>query len=175
MNTKNKKILRIITPVLILIIIATIWSIKNQKELSDIEITDNPDFALNADSVDLDNLKSYEMPIIIDFGSDSCIPCEEMAPVLVKYNSKKQGEVIIKFIDVWKNVHAADNFPVQVIPTQIFYTADGKPYIQSEKIQESLLFTTYYDKNTDEHLFTVHQGGLTEEQMDLILAELEEK
>lgn len=30
----------------------------------------------------LDELKSYGLPMIIDFGSDSCIPCKEMAPTL---------------------------------------------------------------------------------------------
>lgn len=173
MNNKKKRILRILTPVAIVLIITMIWSIKNQNNSS--QIADNPDFTLESNSVDLDNLKTYEMPIIIDFGSDSCVPCKEMAPVLEKYNEEKQGEVIIKFIDVWKNIHAADNFPVQVIPTQIFYTADGKPYIPSEEIQKNIQFTSYYDKNTDEHIFTVHQGSLTEEQMELILAEMEEE
>lgn len=172
MTTKHKKFLRIIIPTLIILIVGGIWFSKNKSSVE--EITDNPDFVLETDSIDLDKLKTYELPIIIDFGSDSCIPCLEMAPVLEKYNKEKIGEVIIKFVDVWKNQHGADGFPIQVIPTQVFYTADGKPYVPSEEIQENIPFTLYSDKETNEHLFTIHQGGLTNEQMELIISELEE-
>ena len=36
----------------------------------------------------------------------------------------------------------------------------------------SIEFTMYSDRNTNEHVFTVHQGGLTEEEMWAILAEM---
>ena len=83
-------------------------------------ITDHPDFELEAKSIDLEKLRTYGLPIIIDFGADSCIPCKEMAPVLKKLNAEMRGSVIVKFVDVWKNGGAADGFPIQVIPTQLF-------------------------------------------------------
>lgn len=33
-------------------------------------------------------------------------------------------------------------------------------------------FKLYSDQESGEHIFTVHEGGLTEEQMRLILAEM---
>jgi thioredoxin 1 len=93
-----------------------------------------------------------------------------MAPVLKTLNAEKQGEAIIKFVDVWKNGDAARDFPVQVIPTQVFINADGTPYVPSDDIE--IKFTMYSKKDTDEHVFTVHQGGLTENQMRAILADM---
>lgn len=130
----------------------------------------NPDFALDAKSIDLKALTAYGLPIIIDFGADSCEPCKAMAPVLKKMNTETRGSAIIRFVDVWKNPRGADGFPIQVIPTQIIITADGKPYVPSEDI--GIQFTLYRHKETKEHAFTAHQGGLTEAQMRAILDEM---
>lgn len=94
-----------------------------------------------------------------------------MAPVLKTLNAEMQGKAIIKFVDVWKNGEVAKDFPIQVIPTQVIIKADGKPYVPSDDIQ--IKFDMYSHKDTGEHAFTVHQGGLTEEQMRAILADME--
>lgn len=118
------------------------------------------DFVLETEAIDLDALKEYGLPIIIDFGADSCAPCKAMAPVLVTMNADMQDKAIIKFVDVWKHPGASNDFPVQVIPTQVFINADGTPYVPSEDI--GIKFDMYTFKDTGEHAFTVHQGGLTE-------------
>lgn len=81
-----------------------------------------------------------------------------------------QGKAIIKFVDVWKNGDAVKDFPIQVIPTQVFINADGKPYLPSDDIE--IKFDMYSKKDTGEHAFTVHRGGLTEEQMRAILVDM---
>jgi len=171
----NKKlIIRIIVPVLILVALTVIWTVKTHPTptaIDDHTTTENKeDFLLEATSVDLETLTSYDLPIIIDFGSDSCIPCKEMAPVLETMNAEMQGKAIIKFIDVWENTEAADGFPLQVIPTQIFINADGTPYVPGDDIE--MEFTMYSDDESGAHAFTVHQGGLTEDQMRAILADM---
>ncbi|MDD4347262.1 MAG: thioredoxin family protein [Desulfitobacteriaceae bacterium] len=165
----KKKLVKIIVPVCIVLIIAGIWIFKNTNSDAP-PITGNKDFTLEATNIDLEVLTSYELPIIIDFGADSCIPCKEMAPVLKTLNVEMQGAAIIKFVDVWKNEDAANDFPIQVIPTQIFINADGTPYVPSDDIK--IEFTMYSTKDTNEHVFTVHQGGLTEDQMRRILTDM---
>lgn len=165
----KKKLVKIIVPVCIVLIIAGIWIFKNTNSDAP-PITGNKDFTLEATNIDLEVLTSYELPIIIDFGADSCIPCKEMAPVLKTLNVEMQGAAIIKFVDVWKNEDVANDFPIQVIPTQIFINADGTPYVPSDDIK--IEFTMYSTKDTNEHVFTVHQGGLTEDQMRRILTDM---
>lgn len=175
-DKKKKLIIRILVVFLITIIIFGIFIYKkassNETEL--ISTTDSTivNYPLKVSSVNIEELKTNNLPIIIDFGSDSCSPCKVMAPVLEKLNKEWQDKVIVQFVDVWKYTTAANNFPVSVIPTQIFYNADGTPYVPSESIQESIEFTLYSDKNTGEHIFTVHQGGLTETQMRKIFKEM---
>jgi thioredoxin 1 len=133
----------------------------------------NEDFVLEAESINLEQLLTYQLPIIIDFGSDSCIPCKEMAPMLQAMNAETRGKAIIKFVDVWKHPRGASTFPIQVIPTQVIYRADGSPYVPSDAAKQSgLTFTMYQRKTTGEHVMTIHQGGLTEADMRLILNEL---
>lgn len=59
-----------------------------------------------------------------------------------------------------------------MIPTQVIFGADGKPFIPSEELAAEIQFDKYSSKDTGEHVFTVHQGGLTEEQMWAILKDM---
>jgi thioredoxin 1 len=178
---KKKTMVQIAVVLMIGLLIAGIWVLKNNeneanKQVASTETPDaapaetNPDFTLEAEAIDLEQLLTYQLPIIIDFGADSCVPCKEMAPVLQTVNADMRGNAIIKFVDVWKYANAADGFPIQVIPTQVFINADGTPYVPGEDM--GVEFTLYSYEDTGEHAFTVHQGGLTEVQMRAILADM---
>lgn len=172
-TTKSKKSMavKIIIPVLLLCIVAGIWVIKNNKKDTTSAVSDNPDFALHVtEKIEMDKLKSYGLPIIIDFGADSCIPCKEMAPVLKELNSELQGKAIIRFVDVWKYQALAEGYPISVIPTQIFIDANGKPY--KPKDPQAMQMKQYSLKDTGEHVFTAHEGGITKEQLMSVLKEM---
>lgn len=176
----KKKLVKIIVPICIVLIIAGIWFLKNYgtdkgganpTESADTVLVtpkNDEDFALNASAIDMDALKEYELPIIIDFGSDSCLPCLQFFPILKSLNTELQGRVIIKYVDVYKYGDAASNYPIQVIPTQIFINADGTPYVPGKIDIE---FIRYDYKNGD-HAYTVHEGSLTEDEMRQILADM---
>lgn len=163
-NTKSSKnIAKIIIPILIVIAIGGIWYFKDSSK-TPIVTEDNPKFALHVkDSLDLEQLKSYGLPIIIDFGADSCVPCKEMAPTLVELNEELRGKAIIKFVDVWKYQSLAEGYPITVIPTQVFFDKDGKPY--TPKDPEASQMKMYSTKDTKKHVFTTHEGGMTKEQI----------
>lgn len=168
----NKGIaVKIIIPILFVCVIFGIWVVKNNKKDTAAADGDNSDFALHVtEKLDLDKLKSYGLPIIIDFGADSCIPCKQMAPVLVELNEELQGKAIIKFVDVWKYQELAQGYPISLIPTQIFIDSTGKPY--SPKDPETMKMILYSSKDTEEHVFTAHEGGTTKEQLLSILKEM---
>ena len=129
-------------------------------------------YPLKIKAVNLGTIKSYGVPTVIDFGSDSCVPCKEMAPVLTTLNSEWQGKAAVQFMDVWKYQDGVKDFPVQDIPTQVFFNADGTPFAPSEELRKQINLTLYYLNETNEHVFTVHQGGITEAQMRQIFAEM---
>jgi thioredoxin 1 len=65
-------------------------------------------------------------PTLIDLGARSCIPCKKMAPVLESLASEYRNKAAVLFIDVHEDSAAADRFRIQMIPTQIFFNAQGK-------------------------------------------------
>lgn len=67
-----------------------------------------------------------KLPKLIDLGADKCIPCKKMAPILEKLKEELKGKVDVEFIDVWKNPDAGQKYSIQLIPTQIFFDAEGK-------------------------------------------------
>lgn len=108
---------------------------------------DDPNFELVVKSLDLEILKSYKLPMMIDFGADGCMPCREMAPVLVELNAELRGKAIVKFIDVWEYPEASEGFNFSLIPTQFFFDKDG-------------------------NMYKSHTGGLTKDEAMAILKEL---
>ena len=165
---KPKSILKIIAPVLIIAVIVGIFILKSNPEKP--IVANTGDFTLETTAIDIELLKSYGLPIVIDFGADSCVPCKEMAPVLKALNQEMQGKAIVKFVNVWKNQTAAEDFPVQVIPTQFFFDKEGNPFVPKDA--EAMQMMLYSTKDTNKHVYTAHQGGLTEEQLRAVLKEM---
>lgn len=119
---------------------------------------------------ELERIRSLGLPVIVDFGADSCIPCKEMAPVLEELNRTLQGKAVVKFVDVWKNKELAEGYPLRVIPTQFFFDKDGKPFTPSDAQKFQMIL--YATQESKEHIFTAHEGGMTREQLLAVLGEM---
>ncbi|UFS70628.1 thioredoxin family protein [Geomonas sp. RF6] len=65
-------------------------------------------------------------PVVIDLGARTCIPCKKMAPILEGLSKEYRGKANVLFIDVHADRAAAEQFRIQMIPTQIFFNAQGK-------------------------------------------------
>lgn len=65
-------------------------------------------------------------PTVADFGARTCIPCKKMAPILGELNSELKGRANVLFTDVWQDNKLGGHYRVQMIPTQIFFNAQGK-------------------------------------------------
>ena len=71
-------------------------------------------------------------PILLELGSDHCVPCKMMMPILEEVKAEYAGQLTVKFIDVFKDEQAMQKYQVCVIPTQIFYDHDGKELFRHE-------------------------------------------
>lgn len=65
-------------------------------------------------------------PTVADFGARTCIPCKKMAPILEELSRELNGRANVTFTDVWATTGLAQDYRVQMIPTQIFFDAKGK-------------------------------------------------
>lgn len=77
-------------------------------------------------------LSTENIPKMIDFGADKCVPCKMMAPTLVELREEYNGKIDVVFIDVWKNPTPGRKARIRVIPTQIFYDASGAEVFRHE-------------------------------------------
>jgi thioredoxin 1 len=66
------------------------------------------------------------MVTMIDLGSNTCIPCKMMAPILEKLEKDYRGRAAIIVIDVGKHQSQTEKYRIRAIPTQIFYDKEGK-------------------------------------------------
>ena len=66
------------------------------------------------------------LPRLVDLGAGKCIPCKMMAPILEDLKKTYEGKLEVAFIDVWEHPDAGKQYGINMIPTQIFYGADGK-------------------------------------------------
>ena len=69
---------------------------------------------------------------LVELGSDRCMPCKMMKPILEELKIEYKNKLLIEFYDVWKNVEYGRKFGVRVIPTQIFFDSDGKELFRHE-------------------------------------------
>jgi thioredoxin 1 len=77
------------------------------------------------ESVALSDTASSALPKLVDLGADKCAACKAMAPILDELRETYAGRMDVVFIDVWQNRGAAEEYRVQVIPTQIFFDPAG--------------------------------------------------
>jgi thioredoxin 1 len=73
-----------------------------------------------------------DLPRMVDLGADNCVPCKLMAPILRELQVEYAQVFATHFIDVWKNPAAGRQFGVRLIPTQIFFDAEGKELFRHE-------------------------------------------
>jgi len=68
-----------------------------------------------------------KLPRLVDLGSDTCVPCRMMAPILAELQKEYEGRVIIEIIDIYKEQEKLKEYTgIRAIPTQILYDAEGR-------------------------------------------------
>lgn len=71
-------------------------------------------------------------PMLVDLGSNTCIPCRKMQPILADLTREYEGRITIQVIDVYEREDLAQRYRVYTIPTQIFFDANGNELYRHE-------------------------------------------
>jgi len=85
-----------------------------------------------ADAKDSAAPENKPLPKLVDLGADKCIPCKAMAPILEQLKREYAGSLDVVFVDVWKNPEGAQAYEFNLIPTQLFFNAEGKEIFRHE-------------------------------------------
>jgi len=83
-------------------------------------------------SADTQKIPVPGMVTMVDLGAKKCIPCKMMAPIMAELEKEYEDRAAIIFIDVWENPQAGEQFGIKLIPTQIFYNAEGEEVFRHE-------------------------------------------
>lgn len=66
-----------------------------------------------------------ELPVIVDFYSDSCIPCKQLSPILGDIEDDYEDKLKVFKVNVNYDAELAEQYQVLASPTLIFFK-EGK-------------------------------------------------
>jgi thioredoxin 1 len=115
--------------------------------------------------VDLDKLLSSGLPLILNFGDASLESMETLAN-LEKLSDEYPGAILVRSVDLAANPRAREGFPAPILPTQFFYTAEGKPI--PLPLAYGPFMSSFVPVDSEEAVFTAHEGPLDEEGIRIV-------
>ena len=175
----NKK--SIIVLVIIALAILGIWLLKNNEtkkeetKVATIEIDETTEIKEvkfeETKELNLKELGKEGKPIILNFGSVDCAPCQELKPILKKLN--EEGAATFRYVDIKQYPQLATGYKVELIPAQFFFYENGLPYTPSQKVIDSGIQFDYFVTDSKILKYTRHVGPLSEDQLLFIIEDME--
>ena len=85
-------------------------------------------------AINLNENKEKPLITFVELGSNNCIPCKKMQPVMKAVEEKYGHQIKVIFYDVWKEDQKkyAEEYGIRLIPTQVFLDASGKEIFRHE-------------------------------------------
>lgn len=62
-----------------------------------------------------------EIPVLVDFYSDSCVPCKRLSPVLAEIEEESKGSLKVVKVNINFDGGLAEKYEVQAAPTLILF------------------------------------------------------
>ncbi|MFT4145502.1 MAG: thioredoxin domain-containing protein [Mobilitalea sp.] len=75
---------------------------------------------VNKGNFDKEVLKA-QLPVLVEFYSDSCVPCKQLAPILGDLEEEYEDLIRIVKVNVNFDVTLADTYQVAASPTILFF------------------------------------------------------
>jgi thioredoxin 1 len=91
-----------------------------------------PELTIKGTQSDVQDEVTKKLPTLVDLGKGTCIPCKKMKPILDELKIEYQGKAIVEVIDLRYDRGAALRYRIRLIPTQIFFDADGNEVYRHE-------------------------------------------
>lgn len=66
-----------------------------------------------------------QLPVLMEFGRETCVPCKAMMPILQELTEEYAGKLAVGFIDTSVHPDLAKAHDIQTIPVQVFFDANG--------------------------------------------------
>jgi thioredoxin 1 len=122
---------KIVIVTALIISVITVLTVKHNKSEQN-TVTTNGTIANIKESTTPDISANNGIPRLLDLGSDECIPCKEMAPILEELRTEFAGVFRVEFMDIRKEPPLAEVYNIKLMPTQIFFDASGEERFRHE-------------------------------------------
>jgi thioredoxin 2 len=66
-------------------------------------------------------IEGTDVPVVVDFYADWCVPCKVMAPALDEFALAHKGELLVVKLDTERNPIVAQSYGIRGIPTLIVF------------------------------------------------------
>lgn len=93
-----------------------------------------------------DKVINSEKPVVVDFYSDTCVPCKKLAPVLAQAEEDYEDKLSVYKINSNYETALAEKYGVQANPTLIFFVS-GKEKDRSVGALNPMQLNAWIDKN----------------------------
>lgn len=176
--TKKGIVLSIILALILLVLFVTIAIQIHAQKVNDAARDEEEeiygDFALNLTyetGVNFEELKSHNLPILIQIGVDTDDISIGMKTDVKKLNHEMEGKALVKYIDIGLYPELVQEIGVVIsnIPAQFLIDSNGEPYKTAES--EALGYKMITDREGN-HIYTVHYGDMTYEEMKTLLEKM---
>ena len=173
----DRRLIKAAAIIIVILLIAAVYVIKNSGSIAPMQssidekagVLQSGRENLKIQDFDPSMVTESEIPMIIVIGEDYCQPCLRMKPDLEKLH-KEHEDVSVRYLDLGENRDAAAYFPLRVTPTIAIYEAGGEPFSPGD--DSELSYILYSDKNTGEHVMTIHEGYLSLSELEALIGEL---
>lgn len=78
-----------------------------------------------AEKLDVSNfadvIENSDIPVLVDFYNDGCIPCRRIAPLLSKAEASCDGKIKFARVNIGMNPELTEKYAVEAAPTLIVF------------------------------------------------------
>ncbi len=98
---------------------------------------------LSAETFEAEVLKSA-VPVVVDFYSDSCVPCKRMSPTLAELEEEYGGRFKLCKVNVNANLPLSEKYGILSAPTLLFFSGGTEllrktGFVSKEAIRELII------------------------------------
>ena len=86
-----------------------------------------------------------DIPVIVDFYSDSCIPCKQLAPILGDIEDDYENRLKVVKVNVNFDAGLAESYQVMASPTLLFFK-DGQEVDRTRGLVKKTELTEHVEK-----------------------------